>query len=287
MKQDAALIRHLKKALPVVRSAALEASPFLKRKFGKVKKLSIKENAGLVTEADHGSEKIILKILKKKFPKDHFTAEETGHSTHKSSSSFRWHIDPLDGTTNFVHGFPFFCISIGLVFEDRDFVLGVIHQPSTGDTFTGYKAGGAFKNGKRISVSKVPEVSQALLTTGFSYRREEHLAKEMQTFAKITHKSRGIRRTGSAALDLTFIATGQFDGFWERGLSSWDVAAGLALISEAGGKFSTFSGTPFRILESEELVASNGLIHKEMISIFNRSSLTRLENRLNEPLSEL
>ncbi|MGE4234328.1 MAG: inositol monophosphatase family protein [Bacteriovoracia bacterium] len=260
------LSKQLKKALPVVMEATRKASPILIRKFGRVKKLSMKQNAGLVTEADHESERIILRILQKKFPHDHFIAEETG--AHSGQNDFCWHIDPLDGTTNFVHGFPFFCISIGLTHNDKP-VLGVIHHPTTNNTYWAYYGGGAYKNKDRIRVSKIGKLNEALLTTGFSYRHREHLRDEMGSIARVIHGARGIRRTGSAALDLAFVSAGHFDGFWERGLSSWDLCAGLAILLEAGGTYSTLKGKPYNF-SKVDVLATNGLIHTQLIDILNR-----------------
>jgi myo-inositol-1(or 4)-monophosphatase len=270
---DKHLAKHLKTALPVAREAALQAGALIKRKFGKFGRLEHKKDSSLVTEVDKGSEKLILRALKKKFPNDHFEAEETGSTASKNQSPFRWHIDPLDGTSNFVHGFPFFCVSIGLEYVGIDFevsepVLGVIYQPITETLYSAHKGGGAFQNKKRIAVSKVTKLSDALLCTGFSFKRDEIFENEMNSFAGMVAKSHAIRRTGSAALDLTFVATGQFDGFWERSLNTWDVAAGLALVSEAGGTFTGIDGQPFR-LGDQTIAASNTKVHREFIAALN------------------
>lgn len=262
---DLALKRQLAKALPLAANAALEAGAFIKSKFGRFRQLSEKPDASLVTEVDKRSEKIVLRHLRKAFPGDEIVAEETGLCRGKvGSSQFRWHVDPLDGTTNFVHGFPFFCVSIGLEHEDSDFVLGVIYQPLTGDLYSGHRYAGAYKNKKRIHVSGTSKLAHCLLSTGFSMRKESHFKDEIATFTQITRLSHAVRRTGSAALDLAHVATGQFDGFWERGLSSWDMAAALALITEAGGTFSRMDGKTFR-LGDESILASNGKIHSELV----------------------
>lgn len=265
---DAQLQRHLKKALPVAVDAALEAGAFLKRKFGKLKHVTEKPDTSLVSEADKGSERLVLKRLRAAYPNDVIVAEETGLNEVKYSSAFRWHVDPLDGTTNFVHGFPFFCVSIGVEFELRDLVLGVLYAPITGDLYTGYFGGGAFRNRKAIHVSKTAKLSHSLLSTGFSMRKENYFEREIAAFARITHGSHAVRRTGSAALDLIHVATGQFDGFWERGLATWDTAAGLAVLSEAGGTFSRMDGKPFR-LGDDSVLASNGKIHRELVRVAN------------------
>lgn len=265
LAEKRALARHLKTVLPVAVVAALQAGAIIKRKFGKFRNLTLKPDASLVTEVDKQSEKAVIGVLKKRFPRDQIVGEESGLT--KSAdlhlpSSFRWHIDPLDGTTNFVHGFPMFCVSIGLEHENQGPVLGVIYHPLTEDLYTTYRGAGAFRNKKRISVSKTPKLNKALLSTGFSISKEHSFDQEIAAFGRLTRASYAIRRTGSAALDLTMVATGQFDGFWERGLHSWDVTAALALLIEAGGHYSQFDGKEYRIGD-QTLVASNRKIHQE------------------------
>lgn len=273
-KTDPALSRHLKKCLPIACRAAIEAGEYIHKRFGKHKNLSIKPDTSLVTEVDKGSEKIVVRTLKKHFKSDHILAEETGATPGENSSSFRWHIDPLDGTTNFVHGFPIFCVSIGLQFEDADPVLGVIYQPMTGDLYTGYKGAGAFKNKTRIHVSRIEKLSDSLLSTGFSLKRERYFVHEMTSFGRMVLSTHAIRRTGSAALDLTFVASGQFEGFWERGLAPWDVTAALALLTEAGGTYSQINGKPYKIGD-DSIAASNSMIHRELIASLNETSLQK------------
>lgn len=264
-KIDPALAKYLKKALPIACDAANLGGELIARKFGRFRQLTHKPDTSLVTEVDKASEKLVLGRLRKAFSNDTIIAEETGLSSGRQQSEFRWHVDPLDGTTNFVHGFPFFCVSIGLEFEQRDLVLGVIYQPITKELYTASAGSGAFKNRKRLHVSKTSKLAESLLSTGFSMRRDTFYEDEIRSFTRITATAHAVRRTGSAALDIAHVATGQFDGFWERGLSSWDMAAGLALVQEAGGAFSRMDGKPFRIGETS-LLASNGLIHKEIIA---------------------
>lgn len=264
-RQDPALTKHLKKTLPIAATAALEAGKFIRSKFGKFKQLTLKADTSLVTEVDQRSEQIVLKHLRKAFPTDHIKAEETGESSH-GKSPFRWHIDPLDGTTNFVHRFPFFCVSIGLEFEDGSPTLGVIYQPMTDEMYLGALGLGVTRNKKPIYVSSAARLSDGLLSTGFSMRRDHFFRKEIATFERMAGSSHSLRRTGSAALDITYVAAGHFDGFWERGLNSWDVCAALALLTEAGGQFSTYSGKPYRLGDAELLV-SNGKLHKAMLKI--------------------
>lgn len=274
LANNVSLQKHLRKTLPIIIDAALQAGHFIGRKFKKIQNLQIKADTSLVTEADKGAEEIVVKILKKHFPYDHIVAEESGSTAGKDESPFCWHIDPLDGTTNFVHGFPFFCVSIGLQFEKKDPILGVIYHPITKDLYFGSAGNGAFHNKHRMEVSKTDVLNKALLTTGFNYRKSENLVHEMNNLNKILGQSRGIRRTGSAALDLAFTAAGQFDGFWERGLASWDIAAGLTLLIEAGGSFSQFDGSPYH-LGDKTFLATNSKLHETLVNLFDAKSIPR------------
>jgi myo-inositol-1(or 4)-monophosphatase len=246
-------------------AAARLGGAILKKKYGCFKKLREKPQAGLVTEVDHASERVIIGYLRGKHPDHGFLGEETGRSG--KSSEHRWIIDPLDGTTNYVHGFPFFCVSIGLEHRGQ-LVVGVVHNPISQQTYYGRRGGGAFLNGKPLRVSAVTKLKDALLTTGFSYKKEAHLKEELKAFERILRHARAMRRTGSAALDLCHVASGQFDGFFEQGLSPWDVAAGLVILNEAGGKYSTYNGDDFN-LESPNIVATNGKIHRVLLRRFS------------------
>ncbi len=259
------LEKKLAAALPIACNAAISGGEFLAKKFGKIRNLETKADTSLVSEADKGSEKLVLGAIRKKFPGDTIIGEETGLTEGDAGNGFRWHIDPLDGTTNYVHGFPFFCVSIGLEFERRELVLGVIYQPITQTLYCARRGKGAFRNKKRMRVSKTRRLENALLSTGFSMRRRQLFKSEMAAFERLTAASHAVRRTGSAALDLVHVATGQFDGFWEQGLKTWDTAAGLTLIAEAGGAFSRLDGRNFR-LGDDSVLASNGLIHQEMVA---------------------
>lgn len=280
MKRTAHFKEHAKllaKALPVAVDSALTAGKFLRGKFGKFKELHSKADSSFVTEADRGSERLVFRKIRRAFKNHTFIGEETGVTPNETGdlSEYVWHIDPLDGTTNFVHGFPIFCVSIGLAHVVRGPVLGVIYQPMTGDLYWATEGTGAFKKspgaGKsRMSVSPTKDLTRALLSTGFSMRHEDLFLEELASFKKLAFISHSIRRTGSAAMDLTFVATGQFDGFWERGLSSWDVTAGLTLVREAGGEFSSLEGHGYRIgtKKGNTLLASNGKIHRQILGLF-------------------
>ena len=222
------------------------------------------DEVDLVTQADKRSEKLIVERLTKYFPDHAIAAEEgTGHES-ASASEFRWHVDPLDGTTNFAHGYPCFCVSIALAQRDT-LLAAVVFNPFYNELFTAARGEGAFFNGKKMHVSKVATVSTSLLCTGFPVRNRK-ASPNLQYYGDFTQRSHGVRRDGSAALDLASVAAGRFDGFWEFGLKPWDTAAGVLLIEEAGGKVSDFAGNPYQ-LGGPVILATNGLIHEEMRAI--------------------
>jgi myo-inositol-1(or 4)-monophosphatase len=214
----------------------------------------------LVTEVDRQSEAAIVELLSSAFPDHHILAEEGGEAL-RNPSAYRWYVDPLDGTTNFAHGFPMFCVSIGLEAEGR-MVLGVVYDPLRRELFEAQAGQGAFLNGERIHVSKVTDLKKALLVTGFPY---DHIGRteNLPYFSRFALESQGVRRTGSAAIDLSYVAAGRIDGFWESGLKPWDIAAGSVLVVEAGGSITDFLGNPFSVHGTQTL-ASNGLIHQAM-----------------------
>lgn len=239
--------------------AAREAGDILLSELGRPPEISYKGEVDLVTRADRRSEQAIVAFLRTHFPKHSIVAEEGGGQ--ENDSPFRWHVDPLDGTTNFAHGYPCFAVSIALE-EAGELVAGVIYQPVTQELFTAARGEGAYLNQKRIQVSKVDRLSNGLLATGFpSVKRSRN--PNIYYYWDFTLRSHGVRRDGSAALDLAAVACGRFDGFWEFGLHSWDTAAGVLLVREAGGMVSNFSGKAYSLGEHETL-ASNGRIHEEM-----------------------
>lgn len=254
--------RESRLALKVAHEASLKAGALLKRKYGRFTQLSEKPQAGLVTEADRGAEDLIMRHIRGKFKGHSFLGEESGAHT-EPASEFRWIIDPLDGTTNFVHGFPLFCVSIGLEYRGK-LTAGVIHSPLLNHTYWARAGHGAYRDGKRIHVSATRKLSQSMLSTGFGYPHVERFKKELETLTRVVSGARALRRTGSAALDLCFVACGQFDGFFERGLAPWDVAAGLVILSEAGGAYSAFNGGPYA-MGSRTLAATNGKIHRVLL----------------------
>jgi len=245
--------------------AALVGGKILKKYFRNLTEFEIKDGAGLVTMADKESESAISLFLNKKTPEFSILGEESGLSQRGEN---KWIIDPLDGTTNFFHSFPYFNVSIGLE-VDEEIVVGVVHNPITNETYHCSKGQGAYKNKKKIHVSSTKELSTSLLGTGFAYMRGAPLDESINLFRDFTHLCHGIRRPGAAALDLCYVACGIYDAFYEKTLSPWDVAAGSLLIREAGGKLSSFDGSDFSVY-SKSIVASNSLLHDEIMKVIKK-----------------
>src|SRR6267154_5342747 len=240
---------------------AREAGAILREEFDRPLQITYKGDADLVTQADKRSEAAIVKRLTEFFPEHGIAAEEgTGHES-ASQSEYRWHVDPLDGTTNFAHGYPCFCVSLGLAQRDT-VIAGVVYNPFYHELFAAARGQGATLNGKRISVSKIETISTSLLCTGFPVHKRR-ANPNIHYYYDFTLRSHGVRRDGSAALDLACVAAGRFDGFWEFGLKPWDTGAGVLLVHEAGGTFSDFDGQPYQ-LGGPVILATNSLIHEEM-----------------------
>lgn len=246
-------------------ATAVGAGAVLRKYFGKVKHIERKPGAGIVTEADKQAEKYVLQKIFKVFPNSSIITEETGE--YRKDDSLCWILDPLDGTTNYAHGFPWFCVSIGL-HQDGQPRAGIIYQPVTGDIFFAEAGKGSTLNGKCIRVSTTNVIQDSLLGTGFYYAKGSDLNREMQIFGRVQEKALGVRRPGSAALDLAYVACGRYDGFWERGLNCWDVAAGALLVTEAGGQVSDYSGKTFDA-HGAEIVATNGGLHSPILSLIH------------------
>ena len=242
---------------------ARESGALLAEMFKTPLEISYKRPSDLVTEADHRSEALIVERLHKHFPTHAVVSEEGGGQ--KIQSDYCWYVDPLDGTTNFAHKFPVFCVTLGLAYRD-EVIAGVVYDPVREEMFTSEKGSGAFLNARRIRVSQTATLAESLLATGFPPfdNRHDH---NVHLFFLFTHKSHGIRRPGSAALDLCSVAAGRFDAFWELRLNAWDKAAGSLLIAEAGGRVTDLAGGTMKI-EPAEIFASNGLIHDEMLPVF-------------------
>ncbi len=255
--------------LQVAREAALEAGTFLKENVGKVNTVEMKmgEVRNLVSNIDRGAEERIIRRIREQYPNHAVLAEESGGS--RQEVEFRWIIDPLDGTTNFLHGLPIFSVTVGV--ERRgEVVAGVVYNPNLNEMFVAEKGSGAFLNGERISVSTSNALINSLVVTGFPYNIAENPDHAVDHFVHFVYEARGVRRLGSAAIDLAYVAMGRFDGFWEVSLQPWDMAAGVLLVNEAGGRTSDFSGHPTSIYR-KQIVASNGLIHDDMIRVLARA----------------
>jgi myo-inositol-1(or 4)-monophosphatase len=249
--------------LRVAEGAARIAGQYQKSRFASTLNIEMKGDKNLVTEVDKESERLIVEHLLSRFPDHDIIAEEEDYL--QSGSPYRWIIDPLDGTTNYAHGYPWFCTSIGLE-REGEVVAGAIYNPVYDELFTATKGGGAYMKGNRLSVSTRSPLGNALLGTGFPYDCATDPANNFASFIAFQKSARGIRRAGAAALDLAYVAAGRLDGFWELKLKAWDVAAGILMVREAGGMVTTFDGSAYDIF-NDKIVASNGLIHDEMINM--------------------
>ncbi|OGP94732.1 MAG: hypothetical protein A2157_01295 [Deltaproteobacteria bacterium RBG_16_47_11] len=254
MKEDD---RYLRLAI----AAAKEAGRIQMLHFGHSHPVEYKGEFNPVTEVDRLCERAIVKMISDAFPSHDILTEESPFEG--KGSPWKWIIDPLDGTTNYFHGFPCFCVSIGLEVEG-EVKMGVVYVPPLNELFHAEKGKGAFLNGERTVVSRVDRLRKSLLCTGFPYDVHEQVDFYLRYFRQFLTKSFAIRRPGSAAVDLSYLAAGRFDGFWEFKLHAWDVAAASLMITEAGGKVTDLQGRPFNI-DSEEILASNGFIHQEML----------------------
>lgn len=249
--------------------AAIKTGRYLKKMFYLPKDVCYKGEIDIVTDSDIKAEKIIINSIKKAFPKHDIVAEETKNFYNRKSKGFRWIIDPIDGTTNFAHGYPFFCVSIGLEFDGK-IILGAIYNPLLNELFTAQAGRGAYLNNKKIKVSDASLMSKSLLSTGFPYDIRRDSRTNLKYFTEFQLKSLNVRRDGSAALDICYVACGRFDGFWELKLKPWDTAAASLILKEAGGKITNFNGTKYNIYKDETL-ATNGLIHNQMLEILKSS----------------
>ena len=259
------------KALTVAMDAAKIGRKILLEYFGHLSEVVEKNQAGLVSEADKASEKAITEHILKFFPDTSIWGEEDIYNSPgkspepKSRNNGLWMIDPLDGTTNYVHNFPIYCISIGLEYEG-ELLVAVCDVPSLDRTYSAIQGQGAYLNGKRIHVSRTTELKNSLLATGFSTHETEEnsFSQQIDIFSSVVREVRGIRRAGSAAFDLCLVAEGVFDCYWENGLSAWDTAAGALLVKEAGGVVSTYKNEKYDPFKSS-IVAGNSFIHREVI----------------------
>jgi myo-inositol-1(or 4)-monophosphatase len=258
--------------VPKAAEIAREAGARLREFFAQGVETEYKGDVDLVTVADRTVEKLIRTRLGEEFPKYGMYGEEG--TREQLEQEFRWYVDPLDGTTNFAHGLPHFCVSMGLEQrwpwlkqdEDGTLVAAVIYDPLRDDLFTAEQGKGARLNGKALHASRTAELAESLVATGFPSRKR-HSSPNIHFYNEFTLRSHGVRRAGSAALDLAYVAAGRLEAFWEFNLNPWDTAAGILLVQEAGGRVTDFAGNPVR-LSSHEVLASNGLIHQELVGMF-------------------
>jgi myo-inositol-1(or 4)-monophosphatase len=246
--------------------AAKLGGDVLKQSYGQDKKIEYKSEIDIVTEVDKRSEKLIVGLLTSRFPQHSILAEEGTDIIH--TSEFRWVIDPLDGTTNYAHDYPFFCVSVALE-KNGEVITGAVYHPILEELFVAERASGSYLNGGKIQVSKVSQLRQSLLSTGFPYDVLADPEEAMGHFKNFVDATQAVRRDGSAALDLCYLAMGRFDGFWELRLKPWDTAAGALIVTEAGGQVTDFRSEGYSIYQ-DQIMASNGLIHNQMRGVLNR-----------------
>lgn len=248
-----------------IETVAREAGALLRARIHENHSVRYKGEINLVTEADRLSEALIMDRIRKAFPGHDILSEESPET--QNGSGFRWIVDPLDGTTNYAHGYPVFCVSIALEVEGV-IRLGAVFNPMLDELFAAEKGKGAFLNGRRLAVSRTEELSRGLLATGFPYDLREDPNNNLNYFHALAMRAQAVRRAGSAALDMAYLAAGRFDGFWELKLMPWDTAAGWLLVVEAGGLVTDIHGGPYALC-SPHILASNGLLHEAMIRVLS------------------
>jgi myo-inositol-1(or 4)-monophosphatase len=251
---------YLETAVEIAREAGALLANYFERRVA----FETKGEFDLVTEADRASERLVVERLRTHFPSHSIVAEEGGG--HESASEYRWFVDPLDGTTNFAHSFPVFNVTLGLE-RAGELIAGVVFDPTRQEMFTAERGAGAYLNNRRIRVSAVKRLSGSLASTGFPSRKRHHNVN-IHFYYQLAMASHGVRRTGSAALDLAYVASGRLDFFWEFGLKPWDVAAGSLLVSEAGGRVSDMHGAAHSVTASDGMLADNGALHDEVLAMF-------------------
>lgn len=255
----------------VATEAVLKAGAVQKARYGQAIEVSLKGEIDLVTEVDRACEDLVLRTIRGRFP-DHDIVTEEQH-LEQTGSSHVWFVDPLDGTTNYAHAYPFFCCSVGLAVDGR-VVAGAVYDPLREELFTGARGGGAFLNGRPLRVSTATELLRSLLVTGFPYDLRDDLQAKLRLFNRFMGHARGIRRDGAAALDLCYVAAGRLDAFWEERLQPWDMVAGSVILEEAGGRVTRFDGSPTGLV-ADELLATNGLLHEAMLAVLREDREAR------------
>jgi len=253
---------YLERAIEIAREAGALLSNYFERRVP----FELKGEFDLVTEADRASERLVVERLRSHFPSHSIVGEEGGGF--ESSSEYRWFVDPLDGTTNFAHSFPVFNVTLGLE-RAGEAIAGVVYDPIRQEMFTAERGSGAYLNNRRIKVSSIKRVADSLASTGFPSRKRHHNVN-IHFYYQLAMASHGVRRTGSAAIDLAYVACGRLDFFWEFGLKPWDMAAGALLVREAGGRTSDMRGGVHSVTASEHLLADNGLLHEEVLAMFEK-----------------
>lgn len=253
---------HIVPMLDTTISIARQAGAVLRAGVDRERQVESKGHADVVTDIDKASEALIVTALRQRFPEHAIVAEEG--SGRSSASAYTWYVDPLDGTLNYLHGLPIYCVSLGLLYEGQPY-LGVVYDPTRDELFAAERGRGAYLNGRRIHVSRTASLNVALLTTGFPYERFSRADNNLREFAHILLKVQDVRRPGSAALDICYAAAGRSDGHWELGMKPWDVAAAALILSEAGGQLSGWHGEPW-VVTDERLVATNGHIHNQLVT---------------------
>jgi myo-inositol-1(or 4)-monophosphatase len=252
----------------VAAEAVLRAGAIQREKYGTEILVQRKGEIDLVTEVDHACEAAILETLRERFPGHDIVTEESEQP--RTGSRHVWFCDPLDGTTNYAHGYPFFCASLALA-VDGELVAGAVYDPIKEELFSGERGAGAHLNGRRLKVSAADDLLHSMLVTGFPYDLREDLENNLRLFNRFMAYARAIRRDGAAALDLCYVAAGRVDGFWEVRLKPWDAMAGCLMVQEAGGRVSRFDGTPIG-LSADEVLASNGYLHAAMLGVLKEDS---------------
>ena len=245
--------------------AARRAGDIQRARFGGAIEIHKKGEIDLVTEVDLAVERMIRALIAERHPGHDVLAEEMGGPGEGPRSRYCWIVDPLDGTTNFAHGVPLFCCTVALEVDGR-LEVGAVYDPTRDELFTAERGGGAFLNGRPLRVSRADRLIDSLLVTGFPYSVQKRMPELLGLFGAYLERARAVRRLGSAALDICYVAAGRMDAFWEQGLNAWDIAAGVLLVEEAGGRVTSVDGGPFA-LRSGRIVASNGLIHEEMLDV--------------------
>jgi myo-inositol-1(or 4)-monophosphatase len=268
-------VAYLETAVEIAREAGALLANYFERRVA----FELKGDFDLVTVADRASEKLVVERLRTHFPTHAIVAEEGGG--HESASEFRWYVDPLDGTTNFAHSFPIYNVTLGLE-QAGEMIAGVVYDPTRQEMFTAERGSGAWLNGRRIHVSTPSRLRDSLSSTGFPSRKR-HQNANIHFYHQMAMASHGVRRTGSAAIDLAYVACGRLDAFWEFGLKPWDMAAGTLLVREAGGAVSDMNGGAHSVGASEHLLADNGALHQQVLELFGEL----FRGQFREPIPEI